>query len=81
MSRVHLAHQVLVGQQEGAKVHGVGVADDRHQEIASAVGALDVNGEAQPTCSRGARPAFPSSTASTNEEFIEGIAMRPFTMA
>ena len=41
-----LADQLLVGGEEAGEVERVGVADDRHDERAAAVGLLDVDGEA-----------------------------------
>jgi hypothetical protein len=57
---VNLAHQVFVRQQETSEIEGVGVANDRHEQIAGVPFA---------------------STASTKEEFSDGIAFNPFTMA
>ena len=44
--RLDLADQLLVGAEEAGEVERVGVADDRHDERAAAVGLLDVDGEA-----------------------------------
>ena len=45
--RVDLAHEVLVGEEERAKVHRVGVANHGHQEVARPVGPLDVDRESE----------------------------------
>ena len=45
--RMDFADQVLIGHQECTKVHRVGVADDRDQEVARAVRTLDVDGESE----------------------------------
>ena len=45
--RLDLADQLLVGGEEAGEVEVVGVADDRHDERAAAVGLLDVDGEAE----------------------------------
>ena len=45
--RLDLADQLLVGGEEAGEVELVGVADDRHDERAAAVGLLDVDGEAE----------------------------------
>ena len=43
-----LADDLLVGTPEGPEVEGVGVADDRHEQAAAAVGLLEVDGQAEP---------------------------------
>ena len=44
---MHFAHKVFVREQEVAKVQRVGVSNNGNQEVASAVGAFNVNGEPQ----------------------------------
>jgi len=44
---VDLANDLFVGQEEVAKIHGVRVTDDWHEQITRAVGAQYVHGETQ----------------------------------
>ena len=44
---VDLAHQLLVGPDEGAEIQGVGILDARHEERPGARGLLHVDGQTQ----------------------------------
>ena len=76
--RVDLAHEVLVGEEERAKVHRVGVADHGHQQVARPVGASHVDGqpETHVLVAANARRAL-SSTASTKDAFSDGHRAQP----
>ena len=46
-SCVDLAHEIFVGEEERAKVHRVGVANDGHEQVARTVFPLDVDRESE----------------------------------
>ena len=44
---VDLAHEILVGEQEGPEVHGVGGSDAWNHQVAGAISLLDVDGQSE----------------------------------